>query len=116
VWDELRRIPYGQTISYGELARRVGDVRATRAVAQANGQNFIAVVIPCHRVIGADGTLTGYGGGLERKRWLLEHEARITGKALKNFCWDSPSSGHRGVNAARSRHPAPAEAESLFPA
>lgn len=80
VWDALRKIPFGRTISYGELARRMGDVAATRAVAQANGQNFISIVIPCHRVIGADGTLTGYGGGLERKRWLLQHEARIAGR------------------------------------
>lgn len=76
VWRALLDIPPGQTISYGELARRIGRPSASRAVGAANGQNPIAVVIPCHRVVGADGTLTGYGGGLHRKRWLLEHETR----------------------------------------
>lgn len=116
VWEELRKIPFGQTIHYGELARRVGDVKASRAVAQANGQNFIAIVIPCHRVIGADGTLTGYGGGIERKRWLLEHEARVAG--IENPCWLAPVAGHTQMNAARARRPNPAAAlgaESLFP-
>jgi methylated-DNA-[protein]-cysteine S-methyltransferase len=75
VWAALCDIPYGETISYGELARRVGNPKASRAVGLANGRNPIAIVIPCHRVIGADGSLTGYGGGLERKVWLLEHEA-----------------------------------------
>jgi methylated-DNA-[protein]-cysteine S-methyltransferase len=74
VWVELRRIPVGTTISYGELAERVGNPRAVRAVARANALNPVAIVIPCHRVIGADGTLTGYAGGLPRKQWLLEHE------------------------------------------
>lgn len=74
VWASLREIPYGQTISYGELARWVGKPKASRAVGLANGRNPIAIVVPCHRVIGADGSLTGYGGGLERKVWLLEHE------------------------------------------
>jgi len=74
VWQELCRIPYGQTISYGELARRVGQPTAQRAVARANGMNRVAILIPCHRVIGKDGTLTGYGGGLWRKRLLLELE------------------------------------------
>lgn len=76
VWRELRKIPYGETISYGELARRMGRPAASRAVGAANGRNPISIMIPCHRVIGADGTLTGYGGGLEAKRWLLEHEAK----------------------------------------
>jgi methylated-DNA-[protein]-cysteine S-methyltransferase len=75
VWDELRRIPSGETTSYGALARRLGDPRAARAVGRANGRNPLAIVVPCHRVIGADGTLTGYGGGLDRKRWLLENES-----------------------------------------
>jgi methylated-DNA-[protein]-cysteine S-methyltransferase len=75
VWAALSEIPYGETISYGELARRVGNPKASRAVGLANGRNPIAIVVPCHRVIGADGSLTGYGGGLERKVWLLEHEA-----------------------------------------
>ncbi len=74
VWQELRRIPYGQTISYDELARRVGQPTAQRAVARANGMNYLAILIPCHRVIGKDGSLTGYGGGLWRKRLLLELE------------------------------------------
>lgn len=78
VWDALRGIPWGETISYIELARRVGDARAVRAVGGANGRNPVSIVVPCHRVIGADGSLTGFGGGTERKRWLLEHEgARI---------------------------------------
>jgi len=80
VWSELQRIPYGTTISYSELARRLGDPRAVRAVGRANGMNPVAIVIPCHRVIGADGTLTGYAGGLERKRALLELEARTVGR------------------------------------
>jgi methylated-DNA-[protein]-cysteine S-methyltransferase len=75
VWRALREIPYGTRISYGELARRVGRPSAVRAVGAANGANPIGVIVPCHRVIGADGTLTGYAGGLERKRWLLQHEA-----------------------------------------
>lgn len=74
VWAELRGIGFGETLSYGALARRLGDEKATRAVGLANGRNPIAIIIPCHRIIGADGTLTGYGGGLSRKRWLLEHE------------------------------------------
>lgn len=74
VWSSLQEIPYGETISYGELARWVGNPKASRAVGLANGRNPVAIVVPCHRVIGADGSLTGYGGGLERKVWLLEHE------------------------------------------
>jgi methylated-DNA-[protein]-cysteine S-methyltransferase len=75
VWAGLCEIPYGETISYGELARRMGNAKASRAVGLANGRNPLAIVVPCHRVIGADGSLTGYGGGLDRKVWLLEHEA-----------------------------------------
>jgi methylated-DNA-[protein]-cysteine S-methyltransferase len=74
VWAALCEIPYGETISYGELAQRVDNPKASRAVGLANGRNPVAIVVPCHRVIGADGSLTGYGGGLERKVWLLEHE------------------------------------------
>lgn len=74
VWLELERIPYGTTISYGELAQRIGNPDAVRAVGLANGRNPISIIVPCHRVIGADGSLTGYGGGLERKRWLLDFE------------------------------------------
>lgn len=78
VWDELTKIPYGETISYGELAVRLGDKNKMRAVAAANGANPIPVIIPCHRVIGADGSLTGYGGGLDVKKKLLELEGRWT--------------------------------------
>ncbi|MFZ1155365.1 MAG: methylated-DNA--[protein]-cysteine S-methyltransferase [Solirubrobacteraceae bacterium] len=74
VWASLCEIPYGETISYGELARWVGNPKASRAVGLANGRNPVAIIVPCHRVIGANGSLTGYGGGLERKVWLLEHE------------------------------------------
>ncbi len=74
VWDVLRAIPYGTTTSYGELARRLGDPSATRAVGAANGKNPIPIIVPCHRVVGSRGELTGFGGGLDRKRWLLEHE------------------------------------------
>lgn len=77
VWKTLRRIPYGTTISYGELARRVGNAKAARAVGLANNRNPLPIIVPCHRVIGADGSLTGYGGGLERKRVLLDLEAEL---------------------------------------
>jgi methylated-DNA-[protein]-cysteine S-methyltransferase len=77
VWNELTSIPFGKTISYLELAIKTGDPKATRAVASANGKNNIAIIIPCHRVIGSDKTLVGYGGGLWRKKWLLEHEMKI---------------------------------------
>jgi methylated-DNA-[protein]-cysteine S-methyltransferase len=77
VWEELRRIPYGTTISYGELARRLGRPHGSRAVGRANGTNPIAIVVPCHRVIGADGSLTGYGGGLPVKRALLALEGAL---------------------------------------
>jgi methylated-DNA-[protein]-cysteine S-methyltransferase len=75
VWDALRTIPAGTTTSYGKLAAKLGRPRASRAVGLANGSNPISIVVPCHRVIGASGALTGYGGGLERKRWLLQHES-----------------------------------------
>jgi len=81
VWRALRQIGSGETISYAELARRIGRPKAVRAAGLANGQNPISIVVPCHRVIGSDGTLTGYGGGLPRKQWLLAHEgARIGGR------------------------------------
>ena len=76
VWAALRDIPPGTTSSYSDIARRVGSPGAARAVGMANGANPIAIIVPCHRVIGANGTLTGYGGGLDRKTWLLEHEKR----------------------------------------
>lgn len=82
VWKALRRIPAGATTSYGAIAKQLGRPEASRAVGLANGANPIAIVVPCHRVIGADGSLTGYGGGLERKRWLLAHEDRHAGQGL----------------------------------
>ena len=75
VWDELQHIPYGKTLSYLELSKKLGDPKAIRAVAAANGKNPLWIIIPCHRVIGTDGSLTGYAGGLWRKKWLLEHES-----------------------------------------
>jgi methylated-DNA-[protein]-cysteine S-methyltransferase len=77
VWNHLLTIPFGKTISYLDLAKMTGDSKATRAVANANGKNNIAIIIPCHRVIGSNRELTGYAGGLWRKKWLLEHEAKI---------------------------------------
>ena len=76
VWDSLKAIPFGETISYAELARRIDRPTAVRAVGAANGRNRLMIVVPCHRVIGADGSLTGFGGGIDRKRWLLDHETR----------------------------------------
>jgi methylated-DNA-[protein]-cysteine S-methyltransferase len=75
VWNALQTIPYGKTLSYLELSQQLGDIKAIRAVANANGKNPLWVVVPCHRVIGSDGSLTGYAGGLYRKQWLLEHES-----------------------------------------
>jgi methylated-DNA-[protein]-cysteine S-methyltransferase len=74
VWNELIKIPFGKTISYLDLSKKLGDPKAIRAVASANGKNPIWIIIPCHRVIGSDGSLTGYAGGLNRKKWLLDHE------------------------------------------
>ena len=79
VWQQLCQIPFGHTQSYGELARQLGNKNAMRAVGAANGRNPIAIIVPCHRVIGADGKLTGYAGGLDRKIWLLHHEQRLAG-------------------------------------
>ena len=77
VWSALRAVPAGTTVTYGHLAARLGRPRATRAVGMANGSNPVPIVVPCHRVIGANGALTGYGGGLDRKRWLLSHERAL---------------------------------------
>lgn len=77
VWSRLRKIPAGRTMSYGELARAVGDPAAVRAVAGANARNPVSIVVPCHRVIASDGKLSGYGGGVPRKRWLLAHEGAL---------------------------------------
>jgi len=82
VWAALREIPYGETESYGDLAERIGSPGAARAVGLANGKNPISIVIPCHRVVGSDGSLTGYGGGLDRKRQLLDLELAVSGAAL----------------------------------
>ena len=88
VWDKVNGIPFGETTSYGNIAIVLGDIKLNRAVGLANGANPIPIVIPCHRVIGGDGSLTGYAGGLERKKWLLNHEAQfhsITKGQLKLF-------------------------------
>lgn len=82
VWQELLNIPFGKTMSYLELSKKLGDVKAIRAVASANGKNPLWIVVPCHRVIGTDGSLTGYAGGLWRKKWLLEHENPTTQQSL----------------------------------
>ncbi|WP_284650915.1 methylated-DNA--[protein]-cysteine S-methyltransferase [Flavobacterium terrisoli] len=82
VWQELLNIPFGKTMSYLDLSKKLGDVKAIRAVASANGKNPLWIVVPCHRVIGTDGSLTGYAGGLWRKKWLLEHESPSAQQSL----------------------------------
>jgi len=82
VWKQLAQIPYGKTTSYLELSKQLGDVKAIRAVANANGKNPLWIITPCHRVIGSDGSLTGYAGGLHRKQWLLEHESPYKQESL----------------------------------
>ena len=82
VWKSLLEIPFGKTMSYMDLSKKLGDVKAIRAVASANGKNPLWIVVPCHRVIGTDGSLTGYAGGLWRKKWLLEHENPTTQQSL----------------------------------
>lgn len=82
IWQLLQRIPYGKTTSYLELSKIYGDVKAIRAVANANGKNPLWIIVPCHRVIGSDGSLTGYAGGLYRKKWLLDHESPIKQQTL----------------------------------
>ncbi|MBT8305016.1 MAG: methylated-DNA--[protein]-cysteine S-methyltransferase [Bacteroidia bacterium] len=82
VWSALLEIPYGKTTTYLELSKQLGDVKAIRAVANANGKNPLWIVVPCHRVIGSDGSLTGYAGGLHRKKWLLEHESPVKQQSL----------------------------------
>ena len=82
VWEQLQGIPAGETISYAELARRIGNPAAMRAVGLANGRNPISIIVPCHRVIGANGKLTGYGGGIANKAWLLDWEQQVAGKSL----------------------------------
>lgn len=85
VWQALRAIPFAATCSYGALATAIGNRNASRAVGAANGKNPISIIVPCHRVIGADGSLTGFGGGEPAKRWLLDHEARTVGQRLAGF-------------------------------
>ena len=82
VWKALSKIPYGKTVSYLELSKTLGDVKAIRAVASANGKNPLWIIVPCHRVIGTDGSLTGYAGGLHRKKWLLDHENPVKQQSL----------------------------------
>jgi len=103
VWRELRRIRAGTTLSYRQLARRIGRPDAVRAVARANGSNPVSVVVPCHRVVGSDGSLTGYAGGLDRKRWLLSHE----GVAARD--------GSPAVTAGSSEEPSVPAAACAFP-
>lgn len=98
VWQALLAIPYATTVSYGAVAVAVGRPRAVRAVGLANGRNPISVIVPCHRVIGADGRLTGYGGGMPRKRWLLDHEARTAAA--------QPSRRHGSSSLAPAPEPA----------
>lgn len=81
-WMLLRTIPYGQTVSYGYQARSLGDVKKSRAVGAANGKNPISIIVPCHRVVGSDGSLTGFGGGIQSKAWLLDHEKRVIAGVL----------------------------------
>lgn len=82
VWNQLQLIPYGKTISYLELSKKLGDIKAIRAVANANGKNPLWIIVPCHRVIGSDGSLTGYAGGLHRKQWLINHESAFKQQTL----------------------------------
>ncbi|OAB80173.1 methylated-DNA--[protein]-cysteine S-methyltransferase [Cochleicola gelatinilyticus] len=77
VWQQLQQIPFGKTVSYQQIANQLGDPKVIRAAASANGKNPISIIVPCHRVIGSDGSLTGYAGGLHRKKWLLEHESPV---------------------------------------
>lgn len=82
VWNQLQQIPFGKTQTYQQIANQLGDPKVIRAAASANGKNPIAIIIPCHRVIGSDGSLTGYAGGLHRKKWLLEHESPVQQQSL----------------------------------
>lgn len=106
VWTALRDIPYGATESYGSLARRLGAPGASRAVGLANGRNPIPIVVPCHRVIGSTGTLTGYAGGVERKRWLLDHEALRTASGQPRLTVPAPGSTVTTSPSSRSSAPA----------
>jgi methylated-DNA-[protein]-cysteine S-methyltransferase len=101
VWLALRDIPFGMTLAYGQIADRVADRSKTRAVAAAIGRNPIGIVVPCHRVVGADGSLTGYAGGLDRKRWLLDHEATVSGAVLTPVVHHGHSAGVKPVHGGR---------------
>ncbi|WP_079105163.1 methylated-DNA--[protein]-cysteine S-methyltransferase [Streptomyces prasinopilosus] len=110
VWDLLRGIPYGETRTYGELAAALGSPKASRAVGLANGRNPIGIVIPCHRVVGASGGLTGYGGGLERKRRLLDHERDLPAlfpQVPPSGSVRGPRTGAAGAASLRRRYPPP---------
>ena len=85
VWEELTHIPFSETITYLDLAKKIGNEKSIRAVGSTNGKNQIAIIVPCHRVIGSDGKLTGYAGGLWRKRWLIDHELKVANKLLTLF-------------------------------
>jgi len=85
VWEQVKKVPFGKTVSYLEIARQTGSKNNTRAVGLANGKNPIPIIIPCHRVIGVNGKLTGYAGGLEKKRWLLQHEQNYSGNSDRLF-------------------------------
>ena len=98
VWRELTKIPFGETRSYGQLAKRLNNPNGSRAVGLANGRNPIAIIVPCHRVIGADGSLTGFGGGLDRKEWLLTHEGQpVTSELAFGDAMDSKGVNSRGA-------------------
>ncbi|HEV7230833.1 MAG TPA: methylated-DNA--[protein]-cysteine S-methyltransferase [Bacteroidia bacterium] len=88
VWNELLRIPFGETVSYLHIANALGDPKSTRAVGNANGKNPVPVIVPCHRIIGAGGSLVGYSGGIEKKKWLLEFERNLTVKDLFNTSFE----------------------------
>lgn len=112
VWRELKRIPVGRTASYGDLARRIGRPKAVRAVGLANGSNPVAIIVPCHRCVGSDGKLTGYGGGLDRKSWLLIHEGAPLARSGKRMRRrpDPPAQlildlGGRGATARKRSRP-----------
>jgi methylated-DNA-[protein]-cysteine S-methyltransferase len=98
VWRELTKIPFGETRSYGQLAKRLNNPNGSRAVGLANGRNPIAIIVPCHRVIGADGSLTGFGGGIDRKEWLLTHEGQpVTREMAFGDAMDSKGAGSKGA-------------------
>ena len=103
-WRNLMEIGYGETRSYGEQARRIGNANASRAVGLANGKNPIPIVVPCHRVIGANGSLTGFGGGIDRKRWLLAHEGRYARNGLALSGGTAKLAAGARITRARERH------------